>query len=165
MENPSLRPLRIWWRRSAARAAACASLALAACTQAVSIEGLAEAPRIVGQRERVSGRETGVWTWSYPDGTTRERGTLVDGRRTGTWTTWWMNGEKRSEGARVPLPDRDACPRDGPWTFWHPNGAVAARGVYRLGEREGDWEYTLDDGRIVGEMAGQYHDDVRIGEE
>lgn len=151
-------------RRSGAVAAAAALLALGACTVEVEVAGIAGAPRIVGERSRASGLAVGEWTWSYPDGTTRERGTLVDGRRAGTWTQWWANGEKRSEGARVPARDRDASPRDGPWTFWHPNGAVAARGVFVHGVREGAWEYSLDDGRLDGDQSGLYHDDVRIGD-
>lgn len=128
------------------------------------VAGVAESTRIEGRTERLTGRETGEWTWSYPNGTQRERGTLEDGHRVGTWSQWWSNGERRSEGRR----DYDArtrtSPREGPWTFWHPNGAIAARGIYRAGRREGAWEYSLDDGRLDGDRSGLYHDDLKIAD-
>ncbi|MCY2960872.1 MAG: hypothetical protein NTY35_11960 [Planctomycetota bacterium] len=137
---------------------------LPACTREVQVAGFAESPRIVGQRSRWTGEDTGTWAWSYPDGTARERGDLEDGHRVGTWSQWWSNGERRSEGRRVFDAKTASSPREGPWCFWHPNGAIAARGIYRHGEREGAWEYSLDDGRLDGNQSGIYHDDRKIAD-
>lgn len=126
--------------------------------------GVAESPRITGARARWGGDETGTWTWSYPGGTPRETGTFEDGRRVGVWSQWWSNGERRSEGRREYDPRTRTSPREGAWTFWHPNGAVAARGIYRGGQREGAWEYSLDDGRLDGDRSGLYHDDLKIAD-
>jgi hypothetical protein len=155
-------------RRARARSAlACSTLALAAwalagCAQEVRHGGTESKPRIEGQRARPGGAEEGLWTWRYPDGAVRERGSLTRGRRTGTWTQWWSNGALRSRGAREPDPARGTSPREGPWSFWHQNGALAARGIYRAGLREGMWEYSLDDGRLDGDRSGLYHRDERL---
>jgi hypothetical protein len=61
-------------------------------------------------------------------------------------------------------PETNTSPREGPWTFWHQNGAIAARGIYRLGRREGAWEFSLDDGRLDGDRSGLYHDDEKLAE-
>jgi len=120
--------------------------------------------RFEGQRSRVTGRETGEWTWYFPDGSLRERGAFEDGRRVGSWTQWWSNGERRSEGVRVWDAETRTSPREGAWTFWHPNGALASRGMCRGGRREGWWEFSLDDGRLDGDKSGLYHANFRIAE-
>ncbi len=148
-------------------AALCAAgvlASLAGCTREVRVAGVTDSVRIEGSDSRWTGEDTGTWTWSFPDGTQRERGTLADGRRVGTWSQWWSNGERRSEGRRDYDERTRTSPREGPWTFWHPNGAVAARGIYRHGKREGTWEYSLDDGRLDGDQTGLYHDDLKIAD-
>jgi len=134
----------------------------AGCAREVHVEGVTDSVRIEGQMSRWTGRKTGPWTWSYPDGTRREQGTLEDGRRVGTWSQWWSNGERRSEGQRAYDQRTRTSPRAGAWIFWHPNGAVAARGIYFDGQREGAWEYSLDDGRLDGDRSGLYHGDQKI---
>ncbi|MBL8862284.1 MAG: hypothetical protein JNK02_09755 [Planctomycetes bacterium] len=143
-------------------AAALASAVLAACQREVRRAGSADAPRAEGARSRLDGADQGQWTWRYPDGTLRERGALQDGLRVGTWTQWWSNGAVRAQGARVPDRATRSSPREGPWTFWHPNGQFAARGIYQAGQREGWWEFSLDDGRLDGDQSGLYHEDARI---
>jgi hypothetical protein len=137
---------------------------LASCTREVRILGRTGEPRIEGQRAVWTGAATAAWTWSYPTGARRERGQMVAGHRGGSWSQWWSNGELRSEGQRVYDADTRTSPREGPWTFWHPSGAVAARGIFRHGRREGAWEFSLDDGRLDGDRSGLYHDDEKLAE-
>ena len=107
-------------------------------------------------------REEGPWTWWYPNGELREQGTIENGRRVGTWRQWYPNGQRRSEGARVWDEATRSSLRDGPWTLWFENGERKARGIYVRGKREGQWDYTLDDGSLDGDRTGEYHDDRRI---
>jgi len=139
-------------------------LFLAACDKEEVRMGATGHVRFEGHRSRVTGREAGMWTWYFPDGSLRERGTLEDGRRVGSWTQWWSNGERRSEGLRAWDEETRTSPREGAWTFWHPNGTLASRGICRSGRREGWWEFSLDDGRLDGDKSGLYHADVRIAE-
>ncbi len=135
-------------------------LALAAstaCTREVHVVGPAGEARVEGRRSRTTGDANGIWTWSYPSGSPRERGEMVDGHRTGAWSQWWSNGERRSEGRRQYDDATRTSPREGPWMFWHPSGAVAAQGVFHGGDREGVWEFSLDDGRLDGDRSGLYH--------
>lgn len=145
---------RVGTRRVAVLLALTASTA---CTREVHVVGPAGEARIEGQRSRATGDETGIWTWSYPSGSPRERGEMAGGHRTGAWSQWWSNGERRSEGQRAYDAATRTSPREGAWTFWHPNGAVAAQGVFRSGNREGVWEFSLDDGRLDGDRSGLYH--------
>ncbi len=150
------------------RGTACAALTLlfitSACTREIRVAGPTGEVRMEGARGRWSNEPVGTWTWSYPGGSARERGTLTDGHRTGEWMQWWSNGEKRSLGRREYDTTTRTSPREGAWTFWHPNGSVAARGIYRRGSREGAWEYSLDDSRLDGDRSGIYHDDVKLAD-
>lgn len=139
-------------------------LALASCTREYRLAGITGGPRIEGRKSLLYGADTGTWTWSYPSGSKRESGTLDGGRRVGLWSQWWSNGERRSEGRREYDAATRTSPREGPWIFWHQNGAIAARGIYRRGKREGAWEYSLDDGRLDGDQSGLYHDDRKIAD-
>ena len=118
--------------------------------------------RVAGSSPDVLARETGPWTWWYPNGDRREQGTLENGRRTGTWTQWYPNGQRRSQGLRAWDDASRASVREGVWTFWHENGERSAVGVYRAGRREGYWDFTLDDGSLDGDRTGEYHHDQRI---
>jgi hypothetical protein len=107
-------------------------------------------------------RETGPWTWWFPNGERREQGTIAGGRRVGTWTQWYPNGQRRSRGVRAWDEASRASVREGLWTFWHENGERSAVGVYIAGRREGHWDYTLDDGSLDGDRTGEYHHDQRV---
>ena len=152
-----------------ASALALVSLALAACGP--EMEFYADGARRAEGRvafsksahARVDGeREVGPWLWWYPNGERREAGTVENGKRVGEWTQWYPNGQRRSRGVRVYDARTHASPRDGVWTFWHENGSILARGVYTLGQREGHWDYSREDGSLDAEKTGEYHDDQRL---
>jgi len=112
-----------------------------------------------GRSPAAAVRETGPWTWWYPNGERREQGTLEHGRRIGVWIQWYPNAQRRSQGVRAWNAALRASPREGLWTFWHENGEVLARGVFRAGRREGHWDYSLGDGTLDGDRTGEYCDD------
>lgn len=104
-------------------------------------------------------RETGPWTWWYPNGERREQGTLEHGAKVGLWTQWYPNGQIRARGERAFDAATHSSPREGLWTLWHENGERLGRGIYRHGKREGHWDYMLEDGAIDSLRTGEYHDD------
>lgn len=141
----------------------CATLASCGPDVEYYADGVRRAEGHVSARNATAqSRETGAWTWWYPNGERRERGTLEDGARTGTWTQWYPNGQRRSEGRRAWDAATHSSQRVGLWTFWHENGERLARGVYRTGRREGHWDYSLDNGALDGDRTGEYHDDARV---
>jgi len=107
-------------------------------------------------------REVGPWQWWFPNGERRESGSFKDGHRTGEWTQWYPNGQRRSRGTRVFDSATNSSPRDGLWTFWHENGEIRARGIYVLGQREGHWDVSREDGSIDAAESGEYHDDHKL---
>ena len=118
--------------------------------------------RSSGSASRTSGLEEGTWSTWYPNGERRESGEFRAGQRVGIWTQWYPDGQRRSRGERVWQPAHHASPRSGSWTFWHVNGEVLAHGVYRDGQREGHWDYSLEDGTLDGDHTGEYHDDRKL---
>jgi hypothetical protein len=139
-------------------------LTLTACGPHIEYygDGLRRADGDIADATSAAERETGPWTWWYPNGEPREQGTLDNGRRIGTWTQWYPNGQLRSRGERAFDAAARASPRTGAWTFWHENGEIHATGIFVGGRREGHWDYTLDDGSLDGDRTGEYHDDRRI---
>ncbi|MBL8857983.1 MAG: hypothetical protein JNL28_05735 [Planctomycetes bacterium] len=150
-------------------AATLAFLGLAACGSEVEYysDGARRAEgRLARDRAahgRVGGeREIGPWQWWFPNGERREAGTIEDGKRVGEWTQWYPNGQRRSRGQREFDASTQSSPRTGLWTYWHENGSILARGVYRLGLREGHWDYSREDGSLDAELTGEYHADRRL---
>jgi antitoxin component YwqK of YwqJK toxin-antitoxin module len=119
-------------------------------------------PRAEGRVNWFDHRETGFWTYNFPNGALRERGRFEDGHRVGIWEQWFPNGLVRTRGERRFDPATNASEREGLWTLWHENGRVRASGVYRDGKREGHWDFSHPDGGLDGDRSGEYHDDVRI---
>lgn len=118
--------------------------------------------RAAGREAWISRAETGEWTYWYPSGEPRESGRLSEGTRIGTWTQWWPNGQLRSRGERRFDARARGSVRVGPWTTWHANGVRESAGAYARGEREGHWDFTLDDGSLDGDRTGEYHRDAKI---
>jgi hypothetical protein len=137
-----------------------ASLAAACAPKTIDYPG--GTLRAEGRLSWLTHRETGYWTFNYPNGALRERGGYEDGHRVGVWEQWFPNGMPRTRGERRYDPSRRSSPREGLWTLWHENGRVMAVGPYRAGKREGHWDYSHPDGGLDGDRSGEYLDDVKI---
>ena len=127
--------------------------------------------RVEGSTD-LSGRPDGEWTWWYPDGTVRERGTFDAGRRVGRWTRWDPNGQRHSEGEREPViaeasdPDalRRGSHRTGEWRLWFSNGQLRGRGRYERGRLEGPWTWWDHEGELDPERTGADRSGERVPE-
>ncbi len=105
---------------------------------------------------------------SWPDGTTRSRGSVDhDGRREGMWSTWYSNGAKESEATFA------EGEREGRWLSFGKDGSPFEVGQLRAGLRDGEWtskrkHRDLDQettwrghyiaGKKEGEWVEQWHD-------
>lgn len=118
--------------------------------------------RLEGQRTWFGKTEVGDWTFWYPNGDLREKGSYVRGQRTGEWVQWYPSGQRLSQGARRWSAASGGSERAGLWTFWFENGERRAKGCYRAGLREGHWDYTNEDGGLDGLRTGEYHEDAKI---
>ena len=107
------------------------------------------------------GHETGVWTYWYPEGELRERGTWDAGRREGTWTQWYPTGQRHSTGERRWDAESGAAPREGLWRFWYSNGQTRAVGNYERGEPVGAWTWWNHLGEVDHDRSGIYEHGAR----
>ncbi len=92
---------------------------------------------------------------TWPDGTPKRAGTVVDGQQTGTWTYEHPGGKQAATGAF------DHSMQQGPWTLWYPDGAKQAEGAYAAGLRNGPWTYWRADGTL--QSTGSYRSDRQEG--
>jgi antitoxin component YwqK of YwqJK toxin-antitoxin module len=54
--------------------------------------------------------------------------------------------------------------RNGAHRAWHSNGQLESQGNYVLNQREGEWTYWTEDGRIDEKASGPYKEDKRVRE-
>jgi antitoxin component YwqK of YwqJK toxin-antitoxin module len=109
-----------------------------------------------------SGRRQGGWSWWYPDGELRERGTFRAGRRDGLWQQWYASGQKHSEGVRLWDDQARASLREGPWRFWFENGQLRGQGAYEGGRPVGEWRWWTDLGVLDAGRSGRFAAGVRV---
>lgn len=107
------------------------------------------------------GRPSGVWTYWYPVGELRERGSFRAGQRHGLWTQWYAGGQRHSAGERRWNEDQRASPRDGPWTFWYSNGQVRGVGGFEAGQPVGEWTWWNHLGQLDEKRSGFYANGVK----
>jgi antitoxin component YwqK of YwqJK toxin-antitoxin module len=107
------------------------------------------------------GRETGVWTFWYPVGEIRERGSYDAGRRAGPWTQWYVGGQRHSRGDRRWNAEAQASLREGPWTFWYSNGQLRGVGSFEAGRPVGEWTWWNHLGRLDEKRSGFYVEGVK----
>lgn len=110
------------------------------------------------------GTEDGAWSYRYPDGQLRERGSWDQGKRVGTWTQWYPSGQRHSTGERRWDAAFRGSPREGPWTFWYANGELRARGSFTDGRAAGEWRWWNHLGELDARRSGVYVDGERVGE-
>jgi antitoxin component YwqK of YwqJK toxin-antitoxin module len=108
------------------------------------------------------GRCSGTWTYWYPEGELRERGTWKADHRAGTWTQWYPDGQKHSEGERVWDEEQRASPRHGRWSFWYRNGQIRGVGEFDRGRPVGEWKWWNHLGRFDTKRSGVYEDGVKV---
>ena len=114
------------------------------------------------------GRKQGMWKFYYPDGSLKAQGEYEDNLKVGTWKYFFTDGKIEQTGRYARgLPT-------GVWTWYYPNqqirleeeyingledgmsteysdsGTVIAKGEYIDGYREGEWEFSINDLRVVG---------------
>ena len=109
-----------------------------------------------------SGRPQGGWSWWYPDGELRERGTFRTGRREGLWQQWYASGQKHSEGERRWDDQARASLREGSWRFWFENGQLRGQGAYERGLAVGEWRWWTDLGALDAGRSGRFAAGVRV---
>ncbi len=112
-------------------------------------------------RVDLQGRASGTWTYWYPVGEIRERGSLRGGRREGLWTQWYARGQKHSEGRRRWNDEQQASPREGPWTFWYSNGQLRGVGSFEAGRPLGEWTWWNHLGQLDEKRSGLYVDGAK----
>ncbi|GDY14249.1 hypothetical protein LBMAG53_31270 [Planctomycetota bacterium] len=88
------------------------------------------------------GKQTGQWTYTYPDGAKKASGSFANDVQEGPWTWWWPDGVTvKHQGAY------HSGQRTGSWRHFHANGKPASSGSYRLDRQDGTWTYFTTDGR------------------
>ncbi len=154
--------------------------AIAACAGAPATGEVRHANGAVAQAgPLVDGLQEGEWTFWYPNGVCKARGSYAKDERTGLWTHWHedgslqMRGEYRDErqqglweywypGGRPLCRGAFRDGREhGEWQFWHENGALAQRGCFASGKRQLEWCEWAADSTVVS--LGSYLDDVPAG--
>ncbi len=141
--------------------------------------------RVFARGQYRDGKSVGSWTIYHPSGRVALRGTSHDFVRHGRWTAWHESGWKAAEvrhgkprekftryfpsgeavegsieallGERQLLTNRDGIAK----TYW-PNGQIRSEGRFENNEREGNWRFTSDTGKLVA--AGNCRRGVRHGE-
>ncbi|MEZ6017090.1 MAG: redoxin domain-containing protein [Planctomycetota bacterium] len=119
-------------------AATLAGLA-AACAGPSGPAGAVEAQGAGGLQD---GLQTGLWTYSYPNGQREAQGGYLRDERAGLWTHWYEDGALRMRG------EYQGERQVGLWEFWHPNGRLSCRGEYVDGREEGEWTFWFPSGAL-----------------
>ena len=103
------------------------------------------------------GKQEGLWTVYWINGTLSSKGHYKDGKNEGTWVHYhdngqlwtsesWKNG--RQSGLSI--------------TYWD-NGTIRSKGTYKNGKREGSWTSYWKNGEISEWETGEFKNGLRIG--
>jgi len=103
------------------------------------------------------------WTWWYPNGKVRRKGSYHQGRPIGRWETWFANGLQQAvfHYSSSPLGPPHATVPEETWQHWYPNGQLRYRVTFVHGVLEGLGEVWYDSG--VKKFEGTFLKGKRTG--
>jgi antitoxin component YwqK of YwqJK toxin-antitoxin module len=102
----------------------------------------ADTGTVIAKGEYIDGYKEGVW--EYRIGNLREKGKYFEGEKQGLWQQYYVDTKKLAfEGEYLNGIE------NGFHRYYYADGTVKRRGRYRLGLRDGIWEFLDENGNIT----------------
>ena len=92
--------------------------------------------------------KNGEWNYYFENGILQQKGSFSKNKPNGNWQWWYINGKKRRQEEYINGKE------NGLIIEYDTNGLVITKGEYFYGEREGDWEYKINDFKEKGKYIG-----------
>jgi antitoxin component YwqK of YwqJK toxin-antitoxin module len=126
-----------------------------------------------------NGLQQGAWTYFYPNGKVKSKGSFKNGKRDGKWTFYYPSQKVEQTGSyKNNLPDNNwkwyyesgqllreenyiKGKEDGESLEYDENGTLISKGLYVDGKRDGEWkfkngEYIAQGKYVDGKMDGEW---------
>ena len=108
---------------------------------------------VIAKGNYVEGLRDGKWFFEIQDH--REEGRFFEGERTGEWRHYYLDENQLRFVGKF---ENDL--ENGTHIHYYANGQVKRRGAYRLGQKEGIWEYYTEEG--YKKISIEYENGVEI---
>ena len=88
------------------------------------------------------------WKYYFENGVLQQQGKFLKNKPNGVWQWWYINGKIRRKEEYINGKE------NGLIIEYDTNGVVITKGEYFYGEREGNWEYKINDFKEKGKYIG-----------
>ena len=88
------------------------------------------------------------WKYYFENGVLQQQGKFLKNKPNGVWQWWYINGKIRRQEEYINGKE------NGLIIEYDTNGVVITKGEYFYGEREGNWEYKINDFKEKGKYIG-----------
>ena len=88
------------------------------------------------------------WKYYFENGVLQQKGKFLKNKPNGVWQWWYINGQIRRQEEYINGKE------NGLIIEYDTNGVVITKGEYFYGEREGNWEYKINDFKEKGKYIG-----------
>tara|TARA_B110000902_G_C14210611_1_gene551214 strand:- start:442 stop:1443 length:1002 start_codon:yes stop_codon:yes gene_type:complete len=92
--------------------------------------------------------KSGQWKYYFENGVLQQQGKFLKNKPNGVWQWWYINGKIRRQEEYINGKE------NGLIIEYDTNGVVITKGEYFYGEREGNWEYKINDFKEKGKYIG-----------